>query len=94
MARSRKATFALDSATLRRLERTARTLGVAKSRVVREAIAEYSERLGKLGEGERRRLLRAFDELVPRIPPRPAADVDRELAEIRRARRLGGRSRK
>jgi hypothetical protein len=36
-------------------------------------------------------MLRDFDALVPRIPERPAAAVDRELDELRLARRGGGR---
>lgn len=86
-----KATFTLDPATIRRLERTAERLGRAKSQVVREAIHDYSERVGRLSERERLRLLQAFDELVPAIPPRPAAEVGRELQGIREARRGGGR---
>jgi hypothetical protein len=42
---------------------------------------------GRLSAGERRELLRSFDRLVPAIPERPAAEVDAELAELRRARR-------
>jgi hypothetical protein len=86
-----KMTFSLDEATARRLEQTAERLAVAKSAVVREAIHEYAERTGRLGDAERRRLLRSFDELVAAIPGRPADEVDQELAEIRRARATGGR---
>jgi hypothetical protein len=62
-----------------------------KSEVVRAAIAEYYDRIGRLSGSERLRLLRAFDELVPRIPDRGAAEVDRELSSIRQSRRAGGR---
>ena len=86
-----KMTFSLDEATAATLDRTADRLGMAKSQVVREAIHEYTERVGQLGDGERRRLLAVFDELVPRIPERPLVTVERELAEIRRSRRAGGR---
>lgn len=84
-------TFSLDEATADRLNRTAERLHMAKSEVVREAILEYAERAGKLSEQERLRLLRAFDEYVPEIPPTSAAEVDDELEEIRHARRAGGR---
>ena len=47
--------------------------------------------MGQLSAGERRELLRIFDRLVPAIPQRPAAEVDAELAELRRARRAGGK---
>lgn len=86
-----KATFTLDAETARRLGETAERLKRPKSQVVREAILDYSERADRLGERERLRLLEQFDELIPRIPSRPAADVDAELAEIRAGRRSGGR---
>lgn len=86
-----KMTFSLDEATATELARTAQRLGLPKSAVVREAIHELAVRADRLSEGERHRLLAAFDELVPRIPRRPAAEVEAELAELHRARRAGGR---
>ena len=86
-----KMTFSLDRTTATRIDQTAQRLGKAKSEVVREAIADYAARVGRLSEGERRELLRSFDRLVPAIPKRPAAAVDAELEEVRRARRAGGR---
>lgn len=88
---TRKVTFTLDERTLRRLDQAAERLDRPKSMVVREAIQEYADRVGKLSEQERRAMLRAFDELVPRIPERPAGAVDAELEAIRTARRGGGR---
>lgn len=87
-----KMTFSLDEATASELERTSERLKLPKSHVVREAIHDYAARAGRLSERERRHLLQKFDELVPKIPPRPASEVEAELAEIRRARRAGGRS--
>ena len=87
-----KVTFTLDENTVARLRRTAEQLGMPKSRVVREAIREYSTRIGRLGEEERLRLLRAFDEIVPKIPERPLEEVEREIRGVRKARRAGGRS--
>jgi len=86
-----KMTFSLDALTAARLNDTAASLHKPKSEIVREAILDYAERAGRLTEAERRRLLGVFDELVPAIPPRPEDEVDEELAELRRARRLGGR---
>ena len=86
-----KVTFTLDTATVERLRRTAKRLDQPQSRIVRAAILDYAERAGRLSESERLRLLGVFDELVPRIPPRPQAAVDAELAELRRARRRGRR---
>lgn len=86
-----KMTFSLDEATAARLRRTAEALGKPKSEVVREAILDYSERKGRLSEAERRRLLSAFDQLVPAIPGRAVSEVDHEISSIREARRQGGR---
>ncbi len=58
---------------------------------MREAIRDYSERIGKLSERERLRMLEIFDDVVPRIPTRPLSEVEDELKEIRSARRGGGR---
>ena len=86
-----KVTFTLDDATVTRIEQAASSLALPKSQVVREAVAEFSERIGRLSERERLNLLRTFDELVPRIPERDVRQVDRELKVIRLARRSGGR---
>jgi predicted DNA-binding protein len=86
-----KVTFTLDDATVSRLQHAADQLSLPKSQVVREAILEFYERLGKLSERERANKLRAFDKFVPEIPARSAEEVDLELSEIRNARRAGGR---
>jgi hypothetical protein len=86
-----KVTFTLDDQTIRRLESTAERLRKPKSEIVREAIGEYHDRIGRLSEVERQRLLRVIRELVPSIPCRPPAEVEREIEEVRFARRGGGR---
>ncbi|MGH9632989.1 MAG: ribbon-helix-helix protein, CopG family [Bryobacteraceae bacterium] len=86
-----KVTFTLDPVTLERLQDTASRLAMPKSEVVREAIMEFHERLGRLSNRERLAMLRSFDKLVPKIPVRGAAAIDRELAEVRRSRKSGGR---
>lgn len=86
-----KMTFSLDEDTAERLRRAAETRHKSMSQVLREAIGEYSERLGKLSETERRRMLGSFDELVPKIPERPLAEVDEEIEAVRQARQAGGR---
>lgn len=58
-----------------------------------ENIHDLRDRIGKLSERERAHMLRAFDRLVPEIPSRPLAEVEQELAELRRTRRRGGRKR-
>jgi hypothetical protein len=86
-----KMTFTLDRATAERLRRAAARLARPQSQVVREAIREYAERIGRLSEQERLRLLQIFDSVVPAIPARPAREVDAELRALRAARRQAGR---
>ncbi len=86
-----KVTFTLDQTTVTRLQEAAARLALPKSEVVREAISEFYERIGRLSERERLSLLRTFDEVVPRIPRRDLRQVERELKAVRRARRLSGR---
>jgi predicted transcriptional regulator len=87
----KKMTFTLDDAAVRELERAAARLDLAKSQVVREALSLYGKQLGRLTDAEREAKLAAFDRLVPSIPARPRAEVEQELAEVREARRGGGR---
>jgi len=84
-------TFTLDPATAAHLDRTAARLGMSMSRVVREAVREYAARVGRLSETERTQLLATFDEVIARIPRRSARAVERELGELRKLRRGGGR---
>jgi hypothetical protein len=86
-----KMTFTLDDESAEALRRSAARLRKPQSAVVREAIADYAARIGRLGDAERRAMLRTFDEAVSRIPRRPASAADDELRAIRRARRAGGR---
>ncbi|HSL22053.1 MAG TPA: ribbon-helix-helix protein, CopG family [Vicinamibacterales bacterium] len=86
-----KLTFTLDDETVADLERTASRLRRPKSQVVREAIREYGARTDRLSDDERTRMLEALDRMIRRPRSRSAAAVKRELAEIRAARRAGGR---
>ena len=86
-----KMTFSVDDGTARTLRTTAERLRKPQSLVVREAVAEYAARAGRLTEAERRRMLAALDAIMKRPPTRPQAGVARELKAIRRARRQGGR---
>ena len=88
---ARKVTFTLDEQTIRRLQNAAERTRKPRSEAVREAIADYHERIGQLSEAERRRLLSVMEEIMSRPPTRPQKEVDREIAEIRAARRRGGR---
>lgn len=88
-----KMTFSLDEPTAHRLNEASASLGKPKSEVVREAIRDYAERMGRLSEAERIRLLGVFDEVTASIPERPADEVDAEISDLRRARRRGSRGR-
>ena len=86
-----KVTFTLDEVVVQRLTDAAERLCAPKSQVVREAIMDFYDRLGRLSERERTAMLRTFDEVVPKIPAGRAGKAELELAEIRHARRSGGR---
>ncbi len=86
-----KVTFTLDADTIRRIQAASERLSVPKSQVIRDAVGDYYERIGRLSENERLQMLRVFDELVPRIPARPRRHSQQELNSIRQARRSGGR---
>jgi predicted DNA-binding protein len=86
-----KVTFTLDAETVQRIEDAAERLAKPKSQIVREAVAAYHDRIGRLSESEIQRKLKVFDTLIPLIPARPQHEVEEELKEIRRARRSGGR---
>lgn len=84
-----KLTFSLDDATVETLRRTAERTRKPESLVVREAIAEYAAREDRLADPERARLLGVLRRIQSRPSKRSAAEVDRELRDIRRARRSG-----
>ena len=86
-----KVTFTLDDGTIASLERTAARLSKPKSQVVREAIRFYGDQTDRLSDEEREEMLKLFDAVTASIPQRPRVEVERELAEVRRARRSGGR---
>jgi metal-responsive CopG/Arc/MetJ family transcriptional regulator len=87
----KKMTFTLDDEAVRELDRAAERLDIPKSQVVREAVRLYGEQMGRLTDEERNAKLRAFDRVVPAIPDRPRAEVERELDDVKEARRGGGR---
>jgi predicted DNA-binding protein len=89
-----RVTFSLDEATVARIRQTAARLGKPQSHVVREAVADYAARAGRLSDGERLHALSVLQRLRDEKPTRPVADVDRELRSIRATRRAGGRRHK
>ena len=88
-----KLTFSVDEATAQTLKKTAERLRKPQSMVVREAVAEYAARAGRLTEGERRQMLKAVDQMMSQTSTRAQSEVTRELRAVRRARRQGGRRR-
>ena len=86
-----KVTFTLDDETVEAIRTMAQRRKKPQSLVVREAVAAYASQEEKLGDDERARKLRVLDGLLARPRTRPQADVDTELREIRRARRVGWR---
>jgi predicted transcriptional regulator len=86
-----KVTFTLDDQTVARLRQAAVRLNRPQSQVVREAVRDYADRVGRLGERERLQMLSVLDAITARKPTRSAAQVDREVRDIRSARRRGGR---
>jgi len=86
-----RVTYSLDEATVAAIRRTAARLRKPQSQVVREAVADYAARADRLSETERVRMLGVLDRLRGAKPTRRARDVDAELADLRAARRAGGR---
>ena len=82
-----KLTFSLDDETVETLRRTAERTRKPQSLVVREAIAQYAAQEHTTSLSERERLLEVVRQLHTTRSRTSAADVDRELGEIRRSRR-------
>ena len=86
-----KMTFTFDEETSDTLRRTALRLKKPQSVVVREAIQDYAKRADRLSEDEQKHMLRVLDRMMARSPERSRAEVDAEIAEVRAARKTGGR---
>ena len=85
-----KVTFTLDDETVKTLRRSATRLGRPQSAIVREAIADYAERIGRLSDTERTRMLRVLDAHLAQGPTRSDKETDAELRDIRAGRRAAG----
>jgi len=84
-------TFTLDEATVAELSAAAARRSIPKSQAVREAIHDYHAKSDPWSAAERQRKLKALGEYLKEPPTRSQREVDREIQEIRRARRSGGR---
>jgi hypothetical protein len=86
-----KVTYTLDDATVATIRLTAERLRKPQSQIVREAVQHYAARAARLTDEERREKLRLFDQLLARVPSRSPREVEAEIRDIRRLRRLRGR---
>jgi hypothetical protein len=86
-----KVTFSLDERTVATIRKLAERQKKPQSLVVREAVSHYAAKEDLLTPEERDHFLKVLHELGPKLPDRSREDVDRELAEIRAARRGPGR---
>jgi hypothetical protein len=86
-----KVTFTFDEQTVETLRRAASRLKKPQSAVVREAIQDYASRADRLSDEERKLMLRTLDRMMARPVKRTQAEVDTEIAQVRAARRTGGR---
>ena len=84
-----KLTFSLDDETVQLLRRVAERSGKPQSLIVREAVAQYAAREEMLSDADRERLFTVLQQIKTRPGSRTAVEVDRELQELRRARRTG-----
>lgn len=84
-----KLTFSLDAETVETLRKAAARTGKPQSLIVREAVAHYAAQEDRLTDAERERMLALLRQIRTRPPTRPQAEVDRELRDIRRSRRIG-----
>lgn len=80
-------TFSLDDATVEQLRKTATRLRKPQSLVVREAIASYAAKEDRLSDEERERKLKILEHIKTLPPSGSHRDAEREIADIRRARR-------
>jgi hypothetical protein len=84
-----KMTFTLDDTTVETLKRIANRLQKPQSFILREAICHYEPHAGQLSKAERKQRIALFDQLIAKIPSRPASETDTELRVQRLSRRKG-----
>lgn len=84
-----KVTYTLDEETVGRIRKLAERSRKPQSQIVREAIAHYAAREHTLTDDERERKLVILREMASTLPARPHQDVNRELGELRKSRRVG-----
>lgn len=80
-------TFTLDDDTVAKLKRAAARHKKPQSWIVREAVADYAAKSDMLSPEEKARMLEVLERFRQMPITGTQADVDREIAEIRRSRR-------
>jgi hypothetical protein len=78
-------TFTLDDATAAKLRQAATRLDKSLREVVSEAIDDYTERVWRLGEREKRHLLQVVNDIMPGLSS--GSDSEEEPVIEHRARR-------
>ena len=86
-----KMTFTVDEETVDILRQTAVRLKKPQSAVFREAIRDFAQRTDRLSDEEREQKLAILRRIMARKSTGAQAEADAEIAEIRAARRTGGR---
>lgn len=86
-----KATFTLDDEALGALNRVAARQHKPKSEVVREALIRHAESSDRVPADEIKRRVDFLEQMMRTRTPRPRAEVEAELTELRLSRRQGGR---
>ncbi len=80
-------TFTLDDDCVAKLKRAAARHGKPQSWVVREAVTDFATKSDMLSPEEKTRMIAALERFRQTPVTGTQADVDREVAEIRRSRR-------
>ena len=91
IAMTREITLTLDDETIQQIERLARLLHKSTGEIVEDAMQRLQPTPRPMSEEERQQRLKALDEMKRRPLPKSAEDVQREIDEVRAARRSGGR---
>jgi hypothetical protein len=91
MADMVKVTYTLDEETVSTIRAVARRRKKPQSLIVREAVTAYAAQEEKLADAERARRIQVIDALLAQPRTRPQVEVERELRDLRRSRRLGWR---
>jgi hypothetical protein len=88
---ARDYTLTLEDETIQHIERLARLLHKSTGEIVESAMEYMHPTPRPMSDEERQRRLKALDEMRKRPSTKSQEEVQREIEEIRAARRGGGR---